>query len=196
MSRELAPSVMQRITTRCGGTVEREETAAASCQLNAYVPVFSRAYKRRCRRRKHVVKSNGRQKLLASGRVRRLLKKGSGSQLQTGSTENGGAPSAVLLQVFLMQHQHGPVPSPVRQAREHSDADVLNPGREHAFIGVQAVFEVCLLGPAGMQHGVSRLVVGFLPEHRPAQPRVDQAAVIAFFQCLGTDSDETATMTV
>src|SRR5208337_5521481 len=196
MSRELAPVVLKRITTRCGGTVEREETAAASCQLNAYVPVFSRAHKRCGRRRKHVMKSNRRQKLLASERVRRLLKNGSGSQLQTGSAENGGANSVVLLQIFFMPHQHGPVPSPVRQAREHSDADVLDTGDEHAFIGVQAVFEICLPGPAGMQQSVSSLVVGFLPEHGPAQPGVHQAAVIAFFQRLGTYPDETAPMMV
>src|ERR1039458_4219334 len=170
MSRELAPVVLKRITTRCGGTVEREETAASSRQFNAYVPVFSRAHKRCGRRRKHVMKSNRRQKLLASERVRRLVKEGSGSQLQTGSAENGGATSVVLPQVFLMPHQLGPVPSPVRQAREHSDADVLDTGHEHAFIGVQAVFKVCLLGPAGMEQSVSSLVVGFLPDHRPASP--------------------------
>jgi len=115
MSRELAPIVLQRITTRRGGTVEGEETAAASRQRNAGVPVFSRAHKRCGRRRKHVMQSNGRQKLLASERVRRLLKKGSGSELQTRSAENGGATSVVL-------RRYSSCSMSMAQSRLHSDS--------------------------------------------------------------------------
>jgi hypothetical protein len=81
MRSELATVVVKRIATRRGGTVEGEETAASFGQLNAQVPVFPCADKRRRGRREDVVKSNRGQELLARGREGGLLKEGSGGDL-------------------------------------------------------------------------------------------------------------------
>src|SRR5579859_600149 len=71
-----------------------------------------------------------------------------------------------------------------------------NSRRKHAIVSIQAIFKIRFFCFSWMKKSISCPVVGFLPEHRPTQACTHQTTVFIFFQGLGTDSNEAASMPV